>query len=99
MPITVNGPLSKNIVAFARNYNKQWIITAVPRFLTLVTDTWRLPLGNTVWGEDTYIEMPFSGPHHWRDALTGEHHSAGPFFSVGELFRSFPGAMLVGDHV
>lgn len=93
IPITVNGKFRNNIVAFARKFDTQWALVVVPRFLTAVTDEFRIPISKEVW-MDTSIEMP-TYPESWYDMVTGESIHLGKSANVGDLFRLFPGTLLV----
>ncbi len=95
IPLEVSGARGENVVAFARRLGDLWSVTAAPRFLAGLILNQKLPLGPAVW-EDAAAELPSGAPEHWNSILTGERITAKDNLPMGEIFESFPGALLIG---
>ena len=96
IPMEITGRFSNHVVAFARRMKNQWSITAVPRFLTEVTDAQQTPLGKTIW-KDTAAVIPFGAPERWKNVLTDQSLTIKNEWPIGKLFEFFPVALLTGD--
>jgi (1->4)-alpha-D-glucan 1-alpha-D-glucosylmutase len=96
LPLEVQGTYQNHIVAFARRHEHTTVITIAPRFLTQLIQPGELPLGKEVW-QDTRIQLPADAPQQWQDAIAGETLSGNHSLAVGEILRSFPVALLVGQ--
>lgn len=60
IPLKVRGVRKRNVVAFMRKLEKQFLIVAVARFFAdLAPNEWDLPLGRSSWG-DTELLLPSS---------------------------------------
>ncbi len=92
-PLSTSGRWKNNLVAFARNGNARWSVTAVPRFCTEVCQAGDLPLGPETW-DDTQVRLP-RGVRQWKNMITGENLEGSRILSAGRLFATFPGALLV----
>ncbi len=95
IPLKVSGAHAENVVAFARRLGDLWSITAVPRFLAGLILNQKLPLGSAVW-DDTAAELPAGAPDGWNSILTGERINSKDNLPMGEIFDSFPAALLIG---
>jgi (1->4)-alpha-D-glucan 1-alpha-D-glucosylmutase len=93
-PIVVSGASADNIIAFVRRHEAVCCVTAAPRFLSSVVDDHTLPIGE-VWN-DTRIQLPLE-IRQWRNAITGATLEARGGAAVSEIFREFPGAILIGS--
>ncbi|MCC9138378.1 malto-oligosyltrehalose synthase [Pontibacter silvestris] len=69
IPLTVKGKYKEHVVAFARNYQQQWCIVAVPRMLVNLCQNETLPLGKDTW-KDTAIVLPDNAPQTWKIAFS-----------------------------
>ncbi len=94
VPVETCGKHRESIVAFAREHKPLWAVIVAPRFLTGVVPEGRYPLGADVW-DDTHIVLPQGAPTEWENALTGETLRGTQILPVGEVFRSYPSALLV----
>jgi (1->4)-alpha-D-glucan 1-alpha-D-glucosylmutase len=99
LPLSVSGPRSRHVLAFARRWENQWLIVAVPRLCAeLLESNRQLPCGPAVW-QETKLELPDPAQRTFRNVLTGERIDAGeggrpPSLPAGDLFRRFPLALL-----
>ncbi len=97
----VSGKFRDNVCAFARRLNDQWLIVAVPRLLARILPPGRLPLGKTVWEEES-ISLPGAVPASWQNILTGENvanrstKNTQKKLALRNIFNSFPVAVLEG---
>ena len=98
-PLLFTGRFNDQVVAFTRQYNDQWCSVLVPRLLAQVIAPGELPLGREIWGDTGFI-LPEGSPKRWRNIF-----SEGPVLEiggdggmiVGDVFRSFPVALLIGE--
>ena len=88
IPVSARGKFSRNIVAFARRWNDEWVLAVTGRFYSQVSPR---PLG-TAWG-DTQLELPAEAPRGWRNILTGEKCDGR---SVECMLKTLPVALLSG---
>ncbi|MGE5809928.1 MAG: malto-oligosyltrehalose synthase, partial [Ignavibacteria bacterium] len=95
IPLKSGGNYQKNIIAFARKLENKYSITAVPRFLTGIIKENEFPLGNECW-KDTKIIIPFEA-RSFCNTITGEEIESKDGISIGDLFKSFPAAMLLNN--
>jgi len=94
-PLKVNGPRKDHVVAFARHRETEWLVAAVPRFLTGMIQAGDLPLGEDVW-EETAIELP-GEVSEWTEVITDRTVDGQERVPAGRLFGTFPGAVLLGQ--
>ncbi len=84
MPLAAKGTGQKHILGFARKLGQTWVVIAVPRFSTQMTDGW----------QDTALVLPEGAPSQWEHALTGAcSHAAGEIQLV-QLLQEFPVVVL-----
>ncbi|MGE5796068.1 MAG: malto-oligosyltrehalose synthase, partial [Ignavibacteria bacterium] len=95
IPLKSGGNYQKNIIVFARKLENKYSITAVPRFLTGIIKENEFPLGNECW-KDTKIIIPFEA-RSFCNTITGEEIESKDGISIGDLFKSFPAAMLLNN--
>jgi len=102
LPLVVGGDKSRHVLAFARRFENQWLIVAVPRLCAELLESKRhLPCGMDIWRQ-TKVELPGGSPLKFHNALTGERVNAAEdtlplCLLAGELFGKFPLALLVGS--
>ena len=102
LPLPVSGPKSRHVLAFARRWENQWLIVAVPRLCAELLEYKRhLPCGGDIW-QETRLELPEMARVRFRNALTGEWVDGGqgdssPSIPAGNLFRRFPLALLTAS--
>jgi (1->4)-alpha-D-glucan 1-alpha-D-glucosylmutase len=102
-PVEAAGARELHVFAFARHHEGRWAVAAVPRLLTqLVPATEGLPLGNEVW-RDTVLRLPDAARgRRWRNVFTGEvltpsERGGQPVLLAGEVFATFPVALLLAE--
>jgi len=98
-PLHAQGQRKGHLVAFARTLGDRTAVVAVPRFFAALAPEGELPLGTGVWG-DTRVRLPEPRPGAppapgWIEAISGAVLPAGNTLMAGELFASFPGALLL----
>ena len=96
-PLTAAGPLSEHVVAFARRWEGQTAIVAVPRLTARLNSNADQPsLGPELW-KNTHLETKELGsPSKWMNVLTNSRLTTkDDGFEVGELFTHFPVALLL----
>jgi len=91
-PLTVSGR-DTIVVAFARHYQKQWMVVAVPlamaRFRESVSPYADEP------EEDRIVHLPDEAPRHWRNIFTNEQTTAENGILLFDAFHEFPLALFV----
>lgn len=93
VPLEPGGRYREQIIAFARHHGSNWAVVVAPRFLVGLIEEGELPLGVEVW-DDTHVVLP-EGLIEFEEAITGRQISAKNSVNIGELFHSFPGALLI----
>lgn len=94
VPLEIQGECKDHIIAFGRKTENDFAITVAPRFFTSLVKEDEYPLGKSVW-KDTRIIIPEGFPHLWSDAFTEARVEGDGTLSAGEIFKSFPAALLV----
>lgn len=94
IPLETGGTYGSHLIAFCRRHGNEWLLVAVPRFLTSLVQEGQMPLGPSIW-KDTYVHLPKEAPSRWKDALTGEAFLLSQKPIAGELFQFFPAVLLV----
>jgi (1->4)-alpha-D-glucan 1-alpha-D-glucosylmutase len=102
VPLSISGEKMKHVCAFARTFDTETIVVAVPRLsveLTEGKEVW--PLGSEIW-EKTAVAIPSDTKvgGELRNLFTGEMVSTKTvhqthFIFVAKILRSFPVAILV----
>jgi (1->4)-alpha-D-glucan 1-alpha-D-glucosylmutase len=96
-PLEATGKLARHIIAFARCFEGQVAIAVAPRFLTQVIQPDESPLGQPIW-QDTQIKLSSGMPANWTQTITAESFSSDGAIVVGEAFKQFPVALLIGKN-
>jgi (1->4)-alpha-D-glucan 1-alpha-D-glucosylmutase len=99
-PLETDGPLAEHVCAFARVGEGDAAVTAVPR-LCARRGVDIPPLGPEYWG-GTVLRVPADLGSRFLNTMTGEHLQTtgtpgGPVLALGEVFRSFPVALLARE--
>ncbi len=94
LPLSASGRFADHLVAFARKRENAWAVTLCPRFLTEVTGEGESPLGPDAWS-DTRVPIPEEAPVLWREAITGREIKGGRAFTIGEILKDYPAALLI----
>ncbi|CAD5940047.1 Maltooligosyl trehalose synthase [Planktothrix tepida] len=93
IPLEITGDYAEHILAFARTYGQQIIITVVPQFLTNLVEPQQFPLGENIW-KDTAIEIPEDWETDWKNTLTNQLIKGGHSLKIGDILTVFPVALL-----
>jgi (1->4)-alpha-D-glucan 1-alpha-D-glucosylmutase len=99
IPLEIAGERAKHLFAFARTYEEQTIIVAVPRlFAQFSGGEPRMPSGEEIW-QDTRIEVPRQATR-LRNLLTGELLAPAEQggYLAKDLFNNFPVALLLSEN-
>ncbi|MEJ2164334.1 MAG: malto-oligosyltrehalose synthase [Desulfobacterales bacterium] len=96
IPLQPAARLHNHVIAFARNCESEWSITAVPRFLTALVAESQVPVGAGVW-QDTVIGLPEGAPARWTNILTGEQLTVENTLALGDMLAVFPAALLLSE--
>ncbi|WP_316739117.1 malto-oligosyltrehalose synthase [Pedobacter aquatilis] len=96
IPLKTKGKYSAQIFAFAREWNGQWIITALPLGMAKLSGSGEFNAKQFDW-VDTEILLPLGAPLAWRDLLSGtDGHKdiLNEGILAAQLFEDFPLAMI-----
>ncbi len=96
IPLEVAGGFSDHIVAFAREYEKNWTVTITPRHLTGLIHDGENPLGDRIWA-DTCIPLPEIVPHGWKNVITDQTIDTDDKLAIGDVLKHFPVALLISQ--
>lgn len=92
-PLKVRGKADDNIIAFARQWENQWLVAIAPRFLTECIAPGEHPIG-AVW-DDTTVDLP-SGVSHWQDWISDREITQSGEIGLHIALAKFPVAILIG---
>jgi (1->4)-alpha-D-glucan 1-alpha-D-glucosylmutase len=101
-PALCRGQHQNSLFGFLRNDGARTAVVAVPRLTTRLVVPSQMPLGPEVW-KDTELELPGVGPGAvFHNVFTGEElktssRQGATVLPAGELFASFPVALLLGS--
>jgi (1->4)-alpha-D-glucan 1-alpha-D-glucosylmutase len=97
IPLEVTGRHSDNVVAFLRRYNRQYVLTAVPRWLSQIAELPSKSRPQVDW-QDTAICLPPGSPGKWTNIFTGKtlvsNQSDGNSVSLDHLLKHFHVSLL-----
>jgi (1->4)-alpha-D-glucan 1-alpha-D-glucosylmutase len=93
IPLEIKGKFKNHIMAFARKFEEDFVITMVPRFLTSIVKENELPIGSNIWA-DTCIDLSKFDAQSLKNNLTGEVFGKKGKILIGEIFRNFPYALI-----
>ena len=95
-PLEINGKFRKHIISFARNYENQWLITIIPRFLTDLISSDAYPFGEKVW-DNINISLPENSVLVWKDIFTEQRITANNTLFIRDALKYFPVASLYSE--
>ena len=97
LPMTFSGRMQRHGAAFARVHAGRWYITAVPRFFCTLASEEGAAERIDPW-QGTCLVLPDRAPRKWRNLLTRARiELQGSMFSLYDLFREFPVALLKAE--
>lgn len=99
LPLKAKGAYKDNVIAFARRYKNQWLITAAPLYTVGICKAQQKDITGIDW-RDTRIILPHEAPtqwqHHWLN-LKGKVQKEG--ILLIDIFGEMPFALLHAEHV
>jgi (1->4)-alpha-D-glucan 1-alpha-D-glucosylmutase len=97
LPVAVRGARRKYVLAFARRHATHRLLIVVPRLCAKHMDNSELPLTNTRFWENTYLEpVDHDTACTFVDLFTCQEHSAEPTgWRIAELLADWPVAVLM----
>ena len=98
IPLEVKGSKSENLVAFARNFENETIIVAVPRLIYhMISKEKPFPIGEEVW-KDTKIILPDDYKNFkWQDIFTGKIFNSETEIKTGSIINLLPVSVLYSN--
>jgi malto-oligosyltrehalose synthase/4-alpha-glucanotransferase len=82
VPLKISGKHADKVIAFARVYNAEWIVTVIP--IRPEAD-WK----------DTYLHLPDEAPVSYENIFTEEKSLAGDKIKISKILKEFPIAVLL----
>jgi 4-alpha-glucanotransferase len=92
-PLTVKGKYKDNILAYARRYKDEWVITVVPLHIASICEQQKCPPTAIDWRK-TRIILPPSVPAEWKDPFRNISGKAEGEVLVNDLFHTVPFAVI-----
>ncbi len=92
-PLEVRGLFKDNIIAFARRYENQFVITITPRFFTEIVSKEQLPLGEKIW-KDTTVILDSEISYELINCITGKTMTVQKNIYLAQAFEDFPVGLL-----
>lgn len=92
-PLQVQGKAEDSLIAFARQWQDQWLVAIAPRFLTNRIAPGEPPIGD-IW-EATTLELP-GAVNTWKDWMSDREVEMTGEAAMSELLAQFPVAVLIG---
>ncbi len=96
IPLETSGKFKNHIIAYARNYERNWAVTIVPRFLTGVIEEGQYPIGSEIW-HDTQVCLPQDHQKHWKEAISDQVIKNKNKLMIGEVLNVFPVSLLINE--
>jgi malto-oligosyltrehalose synthase/4-alpha-glucanotransferase len=90
--LKIKGRYKNNVFAFARRYEKNWFISAIPLHLASISGE-GIQVPEAGW-DDTKIQIPENAPRHWQNIFDGEKGYAEKYIPVKSIFVKLPVALL-----
>ncbi len=94
VPLRITGSGKDHLIAFLRRHEEQYLICLVPRFPQQLLKAKHGSLAQQIDWQDTTLHLPDFFPYHWKNELTGEHHSIYEKARITDLLSHFPIATL-----
>jgi (1->4)-alpha-D-glucan 1-alpha-D-glucosylmutase len=105
LPLKVQGPKAKHLLAFSRRCEGSELVVAVPRLCAKWADGEGVFPADQDWWKDTRVELnPHNGRRTWRNIFTTgnpypENVEQKELFQAAALFADFPVAIVVAESV
>lgn len=93
LPLKTEGAYKKNIFAFARRYQNDWILVAAPLGIARICEEQKKGIFEVNW-RDTRIILRPEMPADYENILSGEKGNLKNKVLIEDLFRDFPLAVL-----
>ncbi|MGI8634195.1 MAG: malto-oligosyltrehalose synthase, partial [Segetibacter sp.] len=93
LPLTVEGDYASHVLAFARRYNNQWLVVAVPLHIAILCNQQAEKVLQIDW-KHTSVLLPENAPFNYRHLFSQEEGTYQQAIAVGEIFKSLPLAVL-----
>lgn len=93
LPIPVSSEKGDQVLAYARVYQNQWYLIAVPLHITNMAMEGRLAIDVGLWAEAA-LNLPADAPKVWEHVYTGEVFSSKESLRLSAVFASYPVALL-----
>jgi malto-oligosyltrehalose synthase len=93
IPLTIEGALKENVLAFARRHEQTWYIIAVPLHLASATNQQEKEILSIDW-KDTRIVLPAEAPINYQHLFSKIKENHPKEIVIKEIFKSLPLAVL-----
>ena len=93
VPLEIRGTLKDHVIAFGRNFENQWAVIVVPRFLCALIKEGEYPGSEEVW-KDTHLLVP-DNVRVWKNVISDQEIDAGKTIKICKLLEHFPVSLLI----
>jgi malto-oligosyltrehalose synthase/4-alpha-glucanotransferase len=96
IPLKVKGKYHKNVLAYLRKYQDQYILVAIPLGIAKIAEKQNCKVNEINW-EGTELSWPAELPLQWKDLLTGadgQQDIAQQGILIADLFTTLPLSLL-----
>jgi malto-oligosyltrehalose synthase len=93
LPLTVNGKYADHILAYARHYQQQWYVVAIPLHLAAICYKQQCQVLDIDW-EETRIVLPKDAPLEYEHLFSKIRNTYKQEITIKEIFKSLPMAVL-----
>jgi malto-oligosyltrehalose synthase/4-alpha-glucanotransferase len=93
IPLKVKGHYANNVLAYARRYASNWIVTIVPLHFAAICEGMQVDIDHFDW-KNTTVRFPEEAPETWKNILNNKEGKVAQEVPVAELFGDFPLAIL-----
>ncbi|HXW56194.1 MAG TPA: malto-oligosyltrehalose synthase [Candidatus Cybelea sp.] len=97
LPLYATGAESNFACCFARRYQKEWAMVAVPRLATKLVREGPFPVGQAVWSSSG-VDLPRNVPSEWVNLFTSQTvRASSRRLELGDVFAQLPFALLTHE--
>ncbi|MDF3076215.1 MAG: hypothetical protein K0S09_104 [Sphingobacteriaceae bacterium] len=89
LPLKVEGRYRKHVLTFARRYQNDWLITAVPLHVAEICKYQKKETVAIDW-QDTRIILPPGAPSNWESVLNGSIGKQQKGIAVSDILKDIP---------
>ncbi|GEO09174.1 malto-oligosyltrehalose synthase [Segetibacter aerophilus] len=93
IPLTVLGEFASNVLAYARRYQNEWYVVAVPLHLAALSKEQQQEILSIDW-KDTRVALPAGAPATYQHLFSKVNRTHEQEITIKDIFKSLPLAVL-----